>query len=206
MRSSHLTVAVTLTLLFSGFTLRAPLAAAADPVVVEMGTSKGKIVLELNAEKAPKTVNNFLQYVKDDFYSGTIFHRVIEEFMIQGGGRKADLTEKETLPPVRNEAGNGLENDKYTIAMARTGDPHSATSQFFINTANNDRLNRAQARDGYGYTVFGKVVEGKEVVDEIASVSTESRPDPAIPGNLMRDVPVEPVKIKSVKVVKPAAK
>jgi cyclophilin family peptidyl-prolyl cis-trans isomerase len=192
--------------MFSGLMLQAPLATAADPVVVEMETSKGKIVLELNAEKAPKTVDNFLKYVKDDFYSGTIFHRVIEDFMIQGGGRTADLTEKETLPPVRNEAGNGLENDRYTIAMARTGDPHSATSQFFINTADNDFLNRAQARDGYGYTVFGKVVEGKEVVDEIASVSTESRPDPAIPGNLMRDVPVEPVTIKSVKVVKPAAK
>jgi len=177
-------------------------ASAADPVVVELDTSKGKIVLELDAEKAPQTVENFLKYVENEHYAGTIFHRVIETFMIQGGGFDADLKEKKNLPPVRNEAGNGLRNLKYTVAMARTPNPHSATSQFFINTADNGFLNRAEAADGFGYTVFGKVIEGKQVVDEIAAVKTHSRPNPAYPASLMTDVPVEPVTIKGVKRIK----
>ena len=176
---------------------------AAEPVRVSLETGMGKIVLELDAERAPKTVENFLRYVEDGHYAGTIFHRVIENFMIQGGGFDADMKEKKTLPPVRNEAGNGLKNEKYTIAMARTSNPHSATSQFFINTANNSFLNRAEAADGYGYTVFGKVVEGQSVVDAIAAVRTGSRPNPAAPSLLMENVPLEPVTIKGAEVVTP---
>ena len=176
-------------------------ASAADPVTVEMETSAGTIVLELNAEKAPQTVANFLTYVKNGHYEGTVFHRVIKDFMIQGGGMGADLVEKETLPPIRNEAGNGLENDEYTIAMARTGNPHSATSQFFINTVDNDSLNRSRAADGYGYTVFGKVIEGQRVVDKIEQAKTQAVPNPAAPNKLMGDVPVEPVIIRDVKVI-----
>ncbi len=177
-------------------------AAAADSVLVELDTSKGKIVLELNAEKAPRSVESFLKYVESGHYAGTIFHRVIETFMIQGGGFDADLEKKETLPPVRNEAGNGLSNTKYSVALARTGEPHSATSQFFINTVDNSgKLDRGQAGDGYGYTVFGKVVDGQDVVDEIASVATESRPNPEAPARLMNDVPVDPVTIQGAKVV-----
>ncbi|MCG8648388.1 MAG: peptidyl-prolyl cis-trans isomerase [Pirellulales bacterium] len=173
--------------------------------MVEIETSEGKIVLELNAEKAPKTVANFVQYVKSGHYEGTIFHRVISQFMIQGGGFDKDLKEKDTKPPVRNEAGNGLKNDKYTVAMARrTRDPHSATAQFFINTKKNDFLNRDQARDGYGYTVFGKVIRGMEVVDKIDRVPTGTRPHPKVAGLLMEDVPLSPVTIKSIKVVEPA--
>ncbi len=172
---------------------------AADPVVLEMETDKGTIVLELNADKAPKTVENFLKYVDKGHYDGTVFHRVIETFMIQGGGFDTEMNKKETLPPVRNEGGNGLSNEKYTIAMARLGDPHSATCQFFISTADNSRLDRGRFPDGYGYTVFGKVIEGKEVVDEIAKVATRSVPNPDNPSVLMNDVPVEPVTIRSVK-------
>lgn len=178
-------------------------ATAAEPVRVSLETGKGKIVLELDAERAPKTVENFLRYVEDGHYAGTIFHRVIENFMIQGGGFDADMKEKKTLPPVRNEAGNGLKNEKYTIAMARTSNPHSATSQFFINTANNSFLNRSEAADGYGYTVFGKVVEGQSVVDAIAAVRTGSRPNPAAPSLLMENVPLEPVTIKGAEVITP---
>lgn len=175
--------------------------AAADPVKVEMVTSEGTIVLELNADQAPKTVDNFLKYVRSDHYPGTIFHRVIDGFMIQGGGMGSDLREKKTLPPVRNEAGNELRNEKYTIAMARTGEPHSATSQFFINTADNSPLNRAEAKDGYGYTVFGKVIQGQEVVDKIEKTPTRVTPNPAIPGALMSDVPVNPISINSIQVI-----
>lgn len=177
-------------------------AQAADPVKVELTTSEGKIVLQLDPTKAPKTVENFLKYVEKDFYEGTIFHRVIPGFMVQGGGLTPELKEKDTLSPVRNEAGNELKNEKYTVAMARTGDPHSATSQFFINTANNFFLNRAESRDGFGYTVFGKVVDGKEVVDKISQVPTQAKPNPQAPGSLMENVPVEPVVIQSVKVIK----
>jgi cyclophilin family peptidyl-prolyl cis-trans isomerase len=169
---------------------------------VELETSEGTIVIELNPEKAPKTVANFLEYVNKGFYQGTVFHRVIKDFMIQGGGMEKDLQEKATRPPVVNEAGNGLSNKEYTIAMARTPDPNSATSQFFINTSNNLFLDRANSQDGFGYTVFGRVVKGLDVVDRIESVETALKPDPR--GILMRDVPVEPVVIKKATVRKPS--
>jgi cyclophilin family peptidyl-prolyl cis-trans isomerase len=178
---------------------------AEESTIVELETSEGKIVLELDAEKAPKTVANFLEYVSDGHYEGTVFHRVIKGFMIQGGGMDGNLKEKPTKPPVRNEAGNGLTNEKYTVAMARTNDPHSATSQFFINTAANGFLNRAEAQDGFGYTVFGKVIEGMEVVDKIESTKTISKPNPSFPAMLMSDVPAEPVVLKSAKVLEPQA-
>ncbi|PKL50558.1 MAG: peptidylprolyl isomerase A [Planctomycetes bacterium HGW-Planctomycetes-1] len=156
-------------------------------VKIKIETSKGDIVVELDHAKAPVTCKNFLDYVADKYYDGTIFHRVIKGFMIQGGGMTADMRQKQTKPSIVNEAKNGLKNVRGTIAMARTNDPDSATSQFFINHANNDFLN-AGVRDA-GYTVFGKVVEGMDVVDAIAIVPTR-------PG----DVPVETVVIKSIRV------
>jgi cyclophilin family peptidyl-prolyl cis-trans isomerase len=147
-------------------------------------------VVELNSEKAPNTVANFLQYVKDDFYSGTIFHRVISGFMIQGGGITKDFQEKPTRAPIKNEADNGLTNSLGTIAMARTGDPHSATAQFFINVANNQALNYTDKSErGWGYTVFGKVVKGLDVVQKISHVQTDGG-----------DVPLQAVVIESVTV------
>lgn len=184
------------------------LALANDRVAVEFDTSEGKFVMELDAAKAPKTVENFLQYVNNGHYDGTVFHRVIKDFMIQGGGFDQSLKEKETGPPVRNEADNGLSNDQYTVAMARTSDPHSATAQFFVNTkaGGNGFLNRAESGDGFGYTVFGKVIEGTEVIDKIAVAKTRSIPDPAFPARLMQDVPATPIVIKSARVLKPAQK
>jgi peptidyl-prolyl cis-trans isomerase A (cyclophilin A) len=158
---------------------------------VKLETSAGNIVVELDAAKAPKTVDNFLQYVKSGHYNGTVFHRVINNFMIQGGGMTADLKEKPTRPPIGLESRNGLTNQRGTIAMARTNDPNSATAQFFINVKDNDFLNQAQARDGNGYAVFGKVVEGMDVVDKIRTVPTG-------PG----DVPLTPVVIKKATVEK----
>ena len=157
-----------------------------------MKTSKGDITLELDADKAPATVENFLGYVDSGFYEGTIFHRVIEGFMIQGGGFTADMDQKDTRDPVRNEADNGLKNDRGTIAMARTSDPHSATAQFFINHKNNDFLNHS-SKDmrGWGYAVFGKVTDGMDVVDAIAATPTGIKAG-------MKDVPVETVTIESV--------
>ena len=135
--------------------------------------TQGVITLELDAEKAPKTTENFLAYVNDGFYNGTIFHRVIKNFMVQGGGFTPDMQQKDTKTPIENEAKNGLKNDAYTIAMARTGDPHSATAQFFINTVNNDFLNHTSpTAQGWGYAVFGKVVKGQEVVDAMKKVRT----------------------------------
>jgi peptidyl-prolyl cis-trans isomerase A (cyclophilin A) len=142
--------------------------AAAAPRV-KLSTSQGDIVIELYPDKAPKTVENFLQYVRDKHYDGTVFHRVISNFMVQGGGFTADLQQKPTKAPIPLEAGNGLKNDRGAIAMARTSNPNSATSQFFINTVNNANLN-APMPDGYGYTVFGKVVLGLDVVDKIRAV------------------------------------
>lgn len=140
---------------------------------VKLDTSHGSITLELDEAKAPESVANFLQYVNSGHYDGTIFHRVIRTFMIQGGGFEPGLRQKATGDPIKNEAQNGLRNDKYTVAMARTSDPHSATAQFFINTADNDFLNHtAPAGQGWGYAVFGKVVDGTEVVDAIAGVQT----------------------------------
>ena len=139
---------------------------------VRLSTSSGDIVVELNAEKAPRTVANFLAYVQAGHYNGTVFHRVIENFMIQGGGYKPDLSEKPTRPPIPLESRNGLNNVRGTLAMARTGIPDSATSQFFINVVDNPFLDQANSRDGNGYAVFGKVVEGMDVVDKIRVVPT----------------------------------
>ena len=165
---------------------------AENPKVV-LETSKGKIVLELYPEKAPETVENFLNYVDAKFYNGIIFHRVIPKFMIQGGGFTADMQRKVTRPPIKNEADKGLNNDRGTISMARTGDPHSATTQFFINTVNNDFLNhKSKTQQGWGYVAFGKVIEGMETVDAIAAVKTTAR-------GPYRNVPVDPVLIKSAK-------
>ena len=153
-------------------------------------TGYGVIKLELDAEKAPKSVENFLDYVKSGHYSGTVFHRVIPGFMIQGGGFAPGMNQKPTEPPIENEASNGLKNDKYTIAMARTNDPHSATAQFFINVANNDFLNhKAPSGQGWGYAVFGKVIAGQDVVDKIAAVKTGTR-------GFHGDVPKEDVVIE----------
>jgi peptidyl-prolyl cis-trans isomerase B (cyclophilin B) len=162
------------------------------PARVELETTMGNILIELNEEKAPITSENFLRYVKEGLYDGTIFHRVIGNFMIQGGGMTADMKEKVTYAPIKNEASNGLKNDRGTIAMARTNDPNSATNQFFINLVNNDNLNYSARNPGYA--VFGKVVSGMDVVDKIAAVKTTSR-------GMHRDVPVEPVVIKKAKVV-----
>ena len=141
--------------------------------MIRLHTNFGVIDLELNHEKAPITAANFEQYVREGFYDGVIFHRVIKNFMIQGGGMTADMTEKPTREPIQNEAQNGLKNDKYTIAMARTQAPHSASAQFFINTQNNDFLNHTEpSLHGWGYAVFGKVVAGTDVVDKIENVST----------------------------------
>ena len=140
---------------------------------VRLATSAGDIVVELDAEKAPKTVANFLQYVRSGHYDGTVFHRVIESFMVQGGGYKADMTEKPTRAPISLESRNGLSNVRGTLAMARTGIPDSATSQFFVNVVDNAFLDQANSRDGHGYAVFGKVVAGMDVVDNIRVVPTQ---------------------------------
>jgi len=166
---------------------------------VELDTSEGKIVIELNAEKAPKTVANFLDYVKSGHFNGTIFHRVIPDFMIQGGGLDDKMKEKKTKPPIINEAGNGLLNKKYSVAMARTNDPNSATSQFFINTKDNVFLNRSGRNAGYA--VFGRVVKGLGIVDSISATKTTSRESGDVPGMRMQDVPVKPITIKSAKVI-----
>ena len=163
--------------------------------MVKLETSMGDIVIELDKAAASLTVKNFLTYVEEGFYDGTIFHRVIPDFMIQGGGFTAQMTRKQTHPPVINEAGNGLKNDRGTISMARTSDPDSATSQFFINHKNNASLNYIEGRNP-GYAVFGKVSKGMDVVDAIAAVKTAVRTDLR-----MENVPVAPVVIKSAKVV-----
>jgi peptidyl-prolyl cis-trans isomerase B (cyclophilin B) len=154
--------------------LLASFGAHAQPVIVELNTSHGQIVLELNNEKAPNTVANFVQYVKDGHYDGTIFHRVIAGFMIQGGGMDRDLNEKPTREPIKNEADNGLANSIGTVAMARTSEPHSATAQFFINVANNTFLNHTdKSQRGWGYAVFGKVIKGMDVVQRISTLPTD---------------------------------
>lgn len=163
--------------------------------MVKLHTQFGVITLELDAKKAPDTVANFLQYVNDGHYTNTIFHRVIDGFMIQGGGFEPGMTQKTTRDPVKNEANNGLKNEIYTIAMARTSAPHSASAQFFINTANNDFLNHtAPTPQGWGYCVFGKVSEGTDVVDRIVKVKTGSR-------GMHQDVPLEDVIIEKAEVV-----
>ena len=163
--------------------------------MVKLETSMGDIVLALDAENAPKTVENFLAYVRDGHYDQTLFHRVIDGFMIQGGGMDADMAEKPTGPPIANEADNGLKNQAYTVAMARTSDPHSATAQFFINVKNNTFLDHtAKTPQGWGYTVFGKVIKGHPVVNKIKAVKTGSK-------GMHGDVPVEPVVIRKAAIV-----
>ncbi|HPU51932.1 MAG TPA: peptidylprolyl isomerase [Burkholderiaceae bacterium] len=178
--------------------LSAPALAANPQVAIK--TSMGEMVVELYPDKAPRSVENFLQYARDGFYAGTVFHRVIGGFMIQGGGFTSDFYkgvpgfgQKKTRAPIVNEGQNGLKNDRGWLAMARTGDPNSATAQFFINTVDNAGLNHPQP-DGHGYAVFGKVIKGIEVVDAIRAVPTTSK-------GPFRDVPAEPVTIESVSVV-----
>ena len=166
---------------------------AQDAPKVKLATSMGDIVVQLDPAKAPKTVENFLTYVKDKHYDGTVFHRVIDGFMIQGGGFTADMVQKPTKAPIPLEAGNGLKNDTYTIAMARTANPNSATAQFFINHADNLPLDYP-SRDGWGYAVFGKVTSGMDVVDKIAKVRTGN-------AGFHQDVPTTPVVIKNVRII-----
>ena len=187
-----LTVLLVLALFLTGPGQAEPKALAlVDPTktpIVVVETNYGTIKVELYPEKAPKTVENFLKYVDDKFYDGTIFHRVISNFMIQGGGFEPGMKEKQTRPPIKNEASNGLSNKRGTLAMARTNQPDSATAQFYINVKDNLFLDQARARDGVGYCVFGKVIAGMDVVDKIKEVKTGRG-----------DVPVEDVIIKSVR-------
>ena len=172
-----------------------PVGAKRRNPVVKLTTSMGEIVLELDAEKAPITTKNFLAYVKAGHYDGTIFHRVIGNFMIQGGGMDKDMKEKATNDPIQNEADNGLKNKKYTVAMARTQEPHSASAQFFINVADNDFLDhKDKSIQGWGYAVFGKVTKGFEVVDEIKAVPTKRK-------GWHDDVPATPVIIEKAEVI-----
>ncbi|ALM86997.1 peptidylprolyl isomerase [Bordetella sp. N] len=162
---------------------------------VKVQTNLGDFVITLDADKAPKTVANFLAYTKEGFYDGTIFHRVIDGFMIQGGGFEPGMKQKPTKAPIENEANNGLKNDKYTLAMARTNDPQSATAQFFVNVANNDFLNfTAPTANGWGYAVFGRVTEGTEVIDKIKAVKTGN-------SGFHQNVPSEDVKIEKAEVL-----
>ncbi|MHC6225930.1 peptidylprolyl isomerase [Pseudomonas sp. X10] len=162
---------------------------------VKLSTNHGDIVLQLDAEKAPKTVENFVQYVKDGHYNGTVFHRVINNFMIQGGGFEPGMKQKSTRAPIQNEADNGLKNKKYSIAMARTMEPHSASAQFFINVADNDFLNHSGKNvQGWGYAVFGEVTEGQDIVDKIKGVSTGSKSG-------HQDVPNDDVIIEKAEII-----
>jgi len=169
--------------------------AQAETTMVKLETSKGVIIMELDGSKAPKTVANFITYVQEEFYDGTIFHRVISNFMIQGGGFTTDMAQKPTHDPIQNEANNGLKNETGTIAMARTQDPHSATAQFFINVKDNDFLNfSSETSQGWGYAVFGKVTEGMNVVNAIKDVQTTT-----VSPN--QDVPAETVTIEKVTII-----
>ena len=191
-----LTLALTVMLSAPALAAEAPAASAtAGSPAVKLETSMGDIIVRLDGAKAPETVANFLNYVKSGHYDGTIFHRVISNFMIQGGGMTPDMKEKGTQKPIKNEAANGLKNKKYTVAMARTNDPHSATSQFFINVKDNDFLDyKAPSGQGWGYAVFGKVLKGQDVVEKIKGVATGNR-------GMHQDVPREPVIIKKATVI-----
>ncbi len=195
MKKVHTLVCMLLALFFSFAPVNNALAGAPDPVV-KLTTNMGEIVVRLDARKAPISTANFVQYVKAGFYDGTVFHRVIKNFMIQGGGLTAELKpQKSARAPIRNEADNGLRNKKYTIAMARTNEPHSATSQFFINVKDNDFLDfKSQTPQGWGYAVFGKVIKGQNVVDAIAAVQTGKK-------SYYEDVPVETIVIKKAEMV-----
>ncbi|MEG0412490.1 MAG: peptidylprolyl isomerase [Comamonas sp.] len=187
---------LTLTLAGIVLTSASGLAMAQDAAKprVKFTTNMGEFIVELEPTKAPKTVENFLRYVADKHYEGTVFHRVIDGFMIQGGGFTADMQQKTNRAPIDLEAKNGLKNDRYTIAMARTGNPNSATSQFFINVANNDMLNAPQP-DGHGYAVFGKVVQGQAVIDKIRTVPTGNR-------GMHQNVPTSAITITSAALIK----
>ncbi len=178
-----------------GFAALALLAGPAFAQKVRLATSAGDIVLQLDREKAPKTVDNFLQYVKDGHYDGTVFHRVIAGFMVQGGGMRPDMSEKTTRAPIPLESRNGLNNTRGTVAMARTMVPDSATAQFFINVVDNAFLDQANSRDGNGYAVFGKVVDGMAVVDKITAVAVKN-------AGPHQNVPVEPVIIRKASLEK----
>jgi len=186
--------------LIGSFVLFSTLTYATDKTnmtIIKFTTNQGEITLELDAEKAPNTVANFVSYVESGFYEGIIFHRIIPNFMAQGGGFTSDFKQKETQAQIENEADNGLKNDRGTIAMARTGDPHSATGQFFINLADNGFLNHSsKTQQGWGYAVFGKVTEGMDVVDKMAAIPTGSG------GMFPTDVPQEEVIIEKAEVVK----
>jgi cyclophilin family peptidyl-prolyl cis-trans isomerase len=177
-----------------GLAVSVPAAGAADNPRVTLKTSMGNVVMELYPDKAPKTVDNFLKYVKSGHYNGTIFHRVIPDFMVQGGGFDKDMKQKPTSGTVENEAKNGLKNEPYTVAMARTADPHSASAQFFINVKDNGFLNYP-GRDGWGYTVFGKVIQGTEVIDKMKSVETTN-------SGMHQNVPAKPIVIESATITK----
>jgi peptidyl-prolyl cis-trans isomerase B (cyclophilin B) len=188
MKHTLISIIIVLVLAFAGI--------AGDNPKIEMDTTKGKIILELYADKAPKTVKNFLAYVDAGFYDGTLFHRVIPNFMIQGGGFSADMKRKNARAPIDNEADNGLLNERGTIAMARTSNPHSATAQFFINTKNNDFLNhKGKSPQGWGYAVFGRVVGGMDVIDAISGVKTGTR-------GPFRNLPTDPIVITRAKRLK----
>ncbi len=175
------------------------LAAHVQAQTVQVQTSMGNFRIQLNAEKAPKSVANFLQYAKAGHFNGTVFHRVIPDFMIQGGGFTKDMVQKATKAPIPLEASNGLPNVRGSVAMARTGDPNSATSQFFVNVVDNAFLDAANSRDGLGYAVFGQVIEGMEVVDKIRAVPTTNK-------GMQANVPVDPVLITKVTIEKEKAK
>ena len=168
--------------------------AVAELTEVEFQTSRGNFVLQVDSERAPQTAANFLQYVRDGFYNGLIFHRVIPGFVIQGGGFSPEMVQKETRPPIVNESKNGWKNDRHTISMARTSDPNSATSQFFINLKDNLNLDAEHTQDGWGYAVFGKIIRGGEIIDKISAVETG-------PFGPFRDVPVQPVAMTLVHVL-----
>ena len=185
---------LTITLLMLVTGIVSSMAMAANPKV-KIETSHGDIVLLLDAQAAPESVANFVLYVEDGFYNGTVFHRVIKDFMIQGGGFEQGMKKKDTRSPIKNEANNGLKNVRGSIAMARTNDPHSATAQFFINTVDNDFLNHSgQNSRGWGYAVFGKVISGMETVDKIRGVQTGT-------AGMFRDVPVQPVTINKASLI-----
>ncbi|MDH5217215.1 MAG: peptidylprolyl isomerase [Gammaproteobacteria bacterium] len=187
---------LSLILLFVLFSFSLTSFAAKTAPKVKLETTMGNVVIELNQEKAPISVENFLGYVRDGFYDGTIFHRVISNFMVQGGGFTADFNRKDVKPAIKNEANNGLQNTRGTVAMARTSDPHSATAQFFINVVDNSFLDfRAQTRRGWGYAVFGRVIEGMDVVDKIR----KTRTGPG--GPFGKDVPQESVIITKASII-----
>jgi peptidyl-prolyl cis-trans isomerase A (cyclophilin A) len=188
----RLATALTLALVVATFSVKGE-TPVKNPTVV-MKTSMGSITIELDATKAPETVKNFLAYVNAKHYDGTVFHRVIDGFMIQGGGFAVDKTQKKVNAPIKNESSNGLQNKVGTLAMARTGDPNSATAQFFINVKDNAFLDKAQSQDGYGYCVFGKVTDGMDVVNKIKATPTSNQ------GGAFVNAPVTPVVIESVRV------